>query len=85
MNYTFYLPEINKLTSLSQEDWDYLCELAKENNVLPATLASQIIASELNQWRDQVRYTEEMEQRFAQQQMVIDNQIEDLLRETSAP
>ena len=83
MNYTFYLPGINTLTSLSQEDWDFLCQLAKENHVLPATMASRIIANELAQWRDQIHYADEMEQRQAMDEMIIDNHIERLSYETS--
>jgi ABC-type uncharacterized transport system YnjBCD substrate-binding protein len=83
MNYTFYLPGINQLTSLSQEDWDFLCEQAKENNVLPATMASKIIANELAQWHDQIHYADEMEQRQAMDEMIIDNHIERLSHETS--
>lgn len=81
MRYVFYLPSINELTSLSKEDWDYLCELAAENNVPPSTLASRIIANELAQCRDQEQYAQEMEQQFANQQMIIDKQIEELVHE----
>jgi len=61
-NYTFYLPGVNKLTGISQEDWDFLCERALENNVLPATLAARIIANELAQWRDQIHYADQQAQ-----------------------
>lgn len=80
-NYTFYLPGIEHLTSLSNDDWEFLCERAKENNVLPATLASQLIANELAMWRDQIHYADEMEQRQANEQMVIENQLEHLHHE----
>ena len=82
MNYTFYLPGINKLTSVSTEDWEFLCERAKENKVLPATLASQLITNEIAMWRDQIHYADEMEQRQANEQMVIDNQLEHLANGT---
>jgi len=59
--YSFYLPEINQLTGISEEDWHFLCELAAENNTPPATFASQIIASELAQYRDEIRYAEEVQ------------------------
>ena len=62
MNYTFYLPGVNKLMGLSQEDWQFLCERAKENNVLPATLAARIVANELAQWRDEIHYADQQAQ-----------------------
>ena len=60
--FSFYLPEINQLTGISEEDWHFLCELAAENNTTPATFAAQIIASELAQYRDEIRYVEEVQQ-----------------------
>ncbi len=61
-NHTFYLPGIDKLTVLSQEDWQFLTEQARENGIGPATLASNIIASELAMWREQIRYANMMEE-----------------------
>lgn len=60
--YAFYLPEINQLTGINKEDWDFLCELAAENNTPPATFASQILANELAQYRDEIRYAEAVQQ-----------------------
>jgi len=79
MNYTFYLPGINQLTGISQEDWDFLCERAEENNVLPATLASRIIANELAQWRDEIHYAEEQEAAQANREMNIEKVIEEIV------
>jgi len=80
MNYTFYLPSVNKLTGLSQEDWDFLSERAKENNVLPATLAARIIANELAQWRDEIHYANIMEQEQANQAIKLEKLVEESLR-----
>lgn len=80
MNYTFYLPGVNKLTGLSQEDWDFLSERAKENNVLPATLAARIIANELAQWRDEINYANIMEQEQANQAIKLEKLVEESLR-----
>jgi hypothetical protein len=60
--YAFYLPDCNQLTGISTEDWTFLCEIAAENNTPPATFAAQIIASELAQYRDEIRYGEQMQQ-----------------------
>jgi len=79
MNYTFYLPGINQLIGISQEDWDFLCERAEENNVLPATLASRIIANELAQWRDEIHYAEEQEAAQANREMNIEKVIEEIV------
>jgi hypothetical protein len=80
MNYTFYLPGVNKLTGLSQEDWDFLSERAKENNVLPETLAARIIANELAQWRDEIHYANIMEQEQANQAIKLEKLVEESLR-----
>ena len=49
------------MTGLSQEDWQFLCEIATENGVEPSTFASMIIASELAEWRDHLHYLESEE------------------------
>jgi hypothetical protein len=79
MNYSFYLPGINKMTSLSEEDWQFLCERAEENNVLPETLAARIIANELAQWRDEIHYANEQEALHANQEMNIEKVIEEIV------
>ena len=78
-NYTFYLPGINKLTGISQEDWDFLCERAEENNVLPSTLAARIIANELAQWRDEIHYADQQEAMAANQAMNQEKVIEEMV------
>lgn len=79
MNYTFYLPGFNQLTGISEEDWQFLCERAEENNVLPATLASRIIANELAQWRDEIHYAQEQEAAQANREMNIEKVIEEIV------
>jgi hypothetical protein len=77
--YTFYLPGVDKLMGLSQEDWQFLCERAEENNVLPATLASRIIANELAQWRDEIHYAEQQEALQANAEMNMEKVIEEIV------
>ena len=60
--YTFYIPGCNQLTGLSQEDWDFLVELAEENNTPPGTFAGQILSAELARYRDEIAYAEEVRQ-----------------------
>lgn len=79
MNYTFYLPGVDKLMGLSQEDWQFLSERAQENNVLPATLAARIIANELAQWRDEIHYAEQQEAMAANQAMNQEKVIEEIV------
>jgi hypothetical protein len=76
-NHVFYLPGIDKLTGLSQEDWQFLTEQAEENGIAPATLASQIIASELAMWREQIRYANMMEE----EQVLRETKLEKLVEE----
>lgn len=77
MNYAFYLPGIEQLTGISQEDWDFLCERAKENNILPATLAARIITNELAQWRDEIHYANIMEEEQANREMKLEKLVEE--------
>ena len=76
-NYTFYLPNMNKLISINQEDWDFLSEQAKENGILPSTLAAQIISAELAMWRGQIDYANAKEQEQANQAMVLEKSVEE--------
>ena len=78
-NYTFYIPGVNKLTGLSQKDWDFLCERAEENNVLPCTLAARIIANELAQWRDEIHYADQQEGLRANEAMIQEKVIEEIV------
>lgn len=77
MNYTFYLPGIDKLTGISQEDWQFLTERAEENGILPATLAARIIANELAMWRDQIHYANMKEAEQANQEMNLEKLVEE--------
>jgi len=76
-NHTFYLPGIDKLTGISQEDWQFLTEQAEENGIATATLASKIIASELAMWREQIRYANMMEE----EQVLRETKLEKLFEE----
>ena len=77
MNYTFYLPGINQLTGLSQEDWQFLVDQAEENGIAPATLAARIIANELAMWRDQIHYANMKEAEQANQEMNLEKLVEE--------
>ena len=77
-SHTFYLPGVNKLMGLSQEDWKFLCERAQENNVLPETLAARLIADELAQWRDEIHYAEQQEGRIANEAMNQEKVLEEI-------
>lgn len=79
MRHTFYLPGCNQLTSLSMEDWNFLCELAAENNVPPATFAAQMLASELAQERDQAAYFGKIQQELDSLAMCQEKQVEEVL------
>lgn len=76
-NYTFYLPGIEQLTGISQEDWQFLSKRAEENGMLPATLAARIIANELAMWRDQIHYANVMEEEQANQAMKLEKLVEE--------
>ena len=78
-SHTFYLPGVNKLMGLSQEDWQFLCERAQENNVLPETLAARLIADELAQWRDEIHYAEQQEGRIANEAMNQEKVLEEIV------
>lgn len=78
-NYTFYLPGIDKLVGISQEDWQFLEERAQENGILPATLAARIIANELAMWRDQIHYANEQEALHANREMNVEKLVEEVL------
>lgn len=60
--YSFHLPGINKLTGISKEDWNFLCEVAAENKVSPEIFAAQIVAAELAEIRHEIRYIEAIQQ-----------------------
>lgn len=79
MNYTFYLPGIDKLTGISQEDWQFLSEQAEENGVLPATLAARIIANELAMWRDQIHYADMKEAEQVNRESNLEKLVEESL------
>lgn len=76
MRFAFYLSGMEQLTGLSQEDWQFLSEIADENGVAPATLASMIISSELDEWRDYLRQIESEKDNLA---TVQEKQVEELM------
>jgi hypothetical protein len=56
-----------------------LCERAEENNVLPCTLAARIIANELAQWRDEIHYADQQEGLRANEAMIQEKVIEEIV------
>ena len=47
---------------LTDPDYDFLCQLAQENGVEPSTFAKQILVQRLDDYRDEIRYTQIQEQ-----------------------
>lgn len=55
---------ITFLSYLSTEDWDFLCNIAAENNTPVAEFAEKLITDKITQLRDEVQYIEEMQRQF---------------------
>ena len=47
---------------VTNDDWNFLCQLAAENHSLPMAFAEQLVASKLRDIRDEIRYAEETQQ-----------------------
>jgi hypothetical protein len=54
------MPAIN--VYVTNEDWNFLCQLAAENHSLPMAFTEQLVASKLAEIRDDIRYVEEFQQ-----------------------
>jgi hypothetical protein len=54
------MPAIN--VYVTNEDWNFLCQLAAENHSLPMAFTEQLVASKLAEIRDDIRYIEEFQQ-----------------------
>jgi hypothetical protein len=46
---------------LTNEDWNFLCQIAAENHSLPMAFTEQLVASKLRDIRDEIRYVEELD------------------------
>ena len=55
---------ITFLSYLSTEDWDFLCNIAAENNPPVAEFAEKLLNDKITQLRDEVQYIEEMQRQF---------------------
>jgi len=55
---------ITFLSYLSTRDWDFLCDVAAENNTLVAEFAEKLLTDKITQLRDEVQYIEEMQRQF---------------------
>jgi hypothetical protein len=47
---------------VTNEDWNFLCQLAAENHSLPIAFTEQLVANKLAEIRDDIRYIEEFQQ-----------------------
>ena len=47
---------------VTNEDWNFLCQLAAENHSLPMAFTEQLVAKELAELRDEIKYLEEFQQ-----------------------
>jgi len=47
---------------VTNEDWNFLCQIAAENHSLPMAFTEQLVASKLAEIRDDIRYVEEFQQ-----------------------
>jgi len=54
------MPAIN--VYVTNDDWNFLCQLAAENHSLPMAFTEQLVASKLRDIRDEIRYAEETQQ-----------------------
>ena len=55
---------ITFLSYLSTEDWDFLCNIAAENNTPVAEFAEKLLNDKITQLRDEVQYIEGMQRQF---------------------
>lgn len=69
---------MSHLINVSDSNWAFLTEIAYENGFTPEEFASNIIATELDGWRDYLHY-----QRIQEQQdnvaMVMEKQVEEVM------
>lgn len=69
---------MSHLINVSDANWAFLSEIAHENGSTPEEFASNIIATELDGWRDYLHY-----QRIREQQdnvaMVMEKQVEEVM------
>lgn len=54
------MPAIN--VYVTNEDWNFLCQLAAENHSLPMAFTEQLVAKALAELRDEIKYLEEFQQ-----------------------
>jgi hypothetical protein len=47
---------------VTNDDWNFLCQLAAENHSLPAAFTEQLVASKLAEIRDEIGYIESLQQ-----------------------
>jgi hypothetical protein len=47
---------------LTNEDWNFLCQIAAENHSLPMAFTERLVASKLAEIRDEIGYIESLQQ-----------------------
>ena len=58
------MPGINFFSHLSTEKWNFLCNVAAENNTPVAEFAEKLLTDKIAQLQDEVEYIEEMQRQF---------------------
>jgi hypothetical protein len=64
---------------VTNEDWNFLCQLAAENHSLPMAFTEQLVANELAELRDEIKYLEEFQQELDAVAEIMEKSIEEAL------
>jgi hypothetical protein len=75
IDYVFYIPGCKEVTTLSEEDWLFLCRCAKDNNTTPAIFAARLLTNELAQWRDSIHFAEEFDSIAIHQEKQVEEEL----------
>ena len=64
---------------VTNEDWNFLCQLAAENHSLPMAFTEQLVANELAELRDEIKYLEEFQQELDAAAEIMEKSVEEAL------
>tara|TARA_R110002126_G_scaffold19202_5_gene72297 strand:- start:329 stop:547 length:219 start_codon:yes stop_codon:yes gene_type:complete len=64
---------------VTNEDWNFLCQLAAENHSLPMAFTEQLVANELAELRDEIKYLEEFQQELDSVAEIMEKSVEEAL------
>jgi len=64
---------------LTNEDWNFLCQIAAENHSLPMAFTEQLVASKLRDMRDEIQYIEEIQQELDAAAEFMEKSVEEAL------